>query len=258
MDVDQFQELVEAEGMSSWRRPEWPESGGMSSKVAAHQYRIVFDLLNRYAPPGEPLHVLDWGSGSCAFSYALLEQGHQVDATDFAVPPKEEFLTSRAAGRFTFTRCADAVALPFPDGNFDLVLSIGCLEHVRETGGSDTGSLAEIARVLKVGGTFICAHLPNRYSYIEGYVRFFDRPGRFYHRFRYTPREIREKAGAAGLEVTDLTAYGALPRNPLSRLPARVRDAPVFIRSYDAADDLLAALAGGICQNFAWAGVKRA
>jgi 2-polyprenyl-6-hydroxyphenyl methylase/3-demethylubiquinone-9 3-methyltransferase len=47
---------------------------------------------------------------------------------------------------------ADAAALPFPDGTFDVVVAGEILEHVTDL----DGTVAEALRVLKPGGTFVC------------------------------------------------------------------------------------------------------
>ncbi len=54
-------------------------------------------------------------------------------------------------------RClaADAMALPFPDGSFDAVFAMHMLYHVPDAG----GALAEIARVLRPGGTLYATTL---------------------------------------------------------------------------------------------------
>src|SRR5690606_26018849 len=46
---------------------------------------------------------------------------------------------------------ADLTALPFPEGRFDLILSSHVLEHVPD----DASAIAELARVLRPGGTAI-------------------------------------------------------------------------------------------------------
>jgi tocopherol O-methyltransferase len=56
------------------------------------------------------------------------------------------------AGAVTF-RVANALATPFEDGNFDLVWSLESGEHMPDK----HEWLAEISRLLRPGGTFLCA-----------------------------------------------------------------------------------------------------
>ncbi|HVO76572.1 MAG TPA: methyltransferase domain-containing protein, partial [Candidatus Bathyarchaeia archaeon] len=56
--------------------------------------------------------------------------------------------------------CADALALPFADGTFDVVFHQGLLEHFRDP----EPFIAENARVLKRGG-YILVDVPQRWHY---------------------------------------------------------------------------------------------
>ena len=68
----------------------------------------------------------------------------------------------------------EPVALPFPDGHFDTVLSCGVLEHVQQP----ADSLKELRRVMRPGGRLLIYKLPNRLSYLEAIAR---RMGMYYH-----------------------------------------------------------------------------
>ncbi len=59
-----------------------------------------------------------------------------------------ERLYGRRLRRDVDLRTADAAALPFPDGHFDLVVSTNAFEHIADL----DGAVREIARVLRPGG----------------------------------------------------------------------------------------------------------
>jgi SAM-dependent methyltransferase len=52
-------------------------------------------------------------------------------------------------------RMADVRALPFESGSFDMVIDFGTCYHVAGGGAGRRAALAEIARVLRVGGLFV-------------------------------------------------------------------------------------------------------
>ncbi|HUK62695.1 MAG TPA: class I SAM-dependent methyltransferase [Dongiaceae bacterium] len=228
----------------------WPQ---FRSLAGARQYRHLYRMTRRYVPLGA--EVLDWGSGNGHFSYFLMRAGYRP--TGFAIEgaSQAEWLDEPYV-RFVGGSVAEPKRLPFPDRSFDAVSSVGVLEHVRETGGSEAASLTEIVRVLRPGGTFLCCHFPNQTSLIDRLARAV--PGKHYHEFRYTRGDIERLARDAGLTLVEAARYGALPRNALSRLPGPLRTASWPADAWDALDAALGALAGPLCQNWRFVARKPA
>jgi SAM-dependent methyltransferase len=231
-DVDVFGAL-EASG-EQWQ---------FTSRAGSHQYLRLYDLTRRYIPGGA--EVLDWGTGSGHFAYFLIRSGFRTTGFSLFDDPVPAVLAD-SGYRFVMGDAADPVTLPFEDESFDVVASIGVLEHVRETGGDEEASLREIRRVLRPGGTFLCYHLPNRYSWIDLAARTI-KAG--HHTYRYTPDEIVSLVGGAGLRLLEQRRYAFLPRLPLHRLPRRLRWSEPFAHAYDAVDAALGRACPWICQN---------
>lgn len=215
------------------------------SLLSANQYRRLYDQVWRHVPHGA--QVLDWGTGNGHFSYFLQRSGYRatgfslLDGTFVRWLPDPEY-------RFTSGDAAEPVRLPFPDESFDAVASVGVLEHVRETGGDETLSLREIARILRPGGTFLCYHFPNRWSWIDWMARRL--PGKHHHDFRYSRGDIEALTAGVGLTLLGARRYGLLPRNFGYRLPAALRRSRALARCWDALDSLLAIPFSGFAQNY--------
>jgi SAM-dependent methyltransferase len=154
------------------------------SLITAHQYRRLYKLLERYISPGG--EVLDWGCGNGHFSYFLSKFGYKAFGFSFNDFPFRQVLNS--GYEFNKGSCEDPTTLPYPDQKFDAVVSVGVLEHVRETGGSEVGSLREIFRILKFDGVFVCYHFPNQYSLIEFIASLLS--NKYHHQYRYTRQSI--------------------------------------------------------------------
>jgi len=225
-------------------RMQAPELSQFGSLAAAHQYLRLYATWRRCVPRGAK--VLDWGSGNGHFSYFLQRAKYPTTAFSFDPPGFERFLPE---GEFRYVSGdeKDPVRLPFPGDAFEAVASIGVLEHVRETGGSEQGSLAEIARVLRPGGVFVCWHFPNRWSWIDWMSR--GVPGKHSHLYRYEPSDLRRLVSGAGLEMVEAGRYGVLPRNSLHRVLGPTRDARWMADLWDGLDAVLGVPFGAIAQN---------
>lgn len=242
--VDAFEELGRIQ-----REPDGaPDLLQFRAMATARQYRHLYDALSRHFRPGETM--LDWGCGNGHVSWTLLRLGFgPVTAYSFddfplrSRMPRAQFVLRLGDG-------SDPVRLPFPDESFDGVLSVGVLEHVRETGGTEAGSLAEIRRILRPGGRFLCAHFPNRRSWIEFLTRRI--PGKSGHAYLYDEAHIRSLARGVGFELLEHRLYGVLPRNAWARLPWTLRRSRVAATIWDGLDRVLEVIVPVVAQNHLW------
>jgi SAM-dependent methyltransferase len=104
--------------------------------------------------------LLDVGCGGGRHAYAAVRRGADVVALDADSGECTTVLGTLAAMRgageiscqtVSEVVCGDASRLPFADRSFDVVVASEVLEHVRD----DAEVLAELARVLRPGGTFV-------------------------------------------------------------------------------------------------------
>lgn len=134
-----------ADGTSKWARPE-PE-------VMSHAATLA---------PGA--RVLDLGAGIGRHALALAQAGLTASALDAA--PESLAAIRTAAGVLPIDlHLGLMTSLPFADASFDHVLSWNVIYHGDETIVART--IAEIARVLKPGGTFMGTMLSARRVPIE-------------------------------------------------------------------------------------------
>lgn len=98
--------------------------------------------------------VLEVGCGSGAMAAELLRRSPTLRLTATDVDPAMVAVATAQLAPFgarATVHEADATALPFDAGSFDAVVSCAMLHHVLDW----EGALAEIARVLRPGGTFV-------------------------------------------------------------------------------------------------------
>lgn len=126
------------------------------TQAAALQREVESRLLEQlvYLDDRVPSRVLDLGSGPGSASAALKAKWgrrSEIIAMDLALPMLRE---ARAKSRFwrpIHAVQADAQALPFAEGAFDLVVSSLCLQWVADL----PKALGELRRVMREGGLLL-------------------------------------------------------------------------------------------------------
>lgn len=149
-------------------------------------YGYPFEMVRPYLDRLDRPKILELGSGNGLGLCDLLLRG--LDAV--GVEPGEEPFAGRHAFAREILRAngldegrihdATAERLPFPDGHFDVVLSMAVLEHV----GDPAAALDETLRVLRPGGLALM-HVPNYDSFWEGH-----------YAIPWLPYALREKRAA--------------------------------------------------------------
>jgi SAM-dependent methyltransferase len=191
---DYFAELAALEPSSFWFRA---------------RNRLILWALATYFPDAR--RILEIGSGTgyvlsgirSAFPDAELH-GSEIFATGLA------FAAERVPSATLYQM--DAQRIPFR-GHFDVIGAFDVLEHIED----DMAVLEEGARALTPGGGFIASvpQHPALWSPQDDHA---------FHVRRYTSRELRQKAAAAGFEVLRMTSFVSLLLPMLflsrSRLPA--------------------------------------
>jgi ubiquinone biosynthesis O-methyltransferase len=191
------------------------------SSLGAITEEIEQALIWRMAGPLAGLRVLDVGCGDGAYAVAAAQRGARVAGVDTS-PQMMEAAQQRAIeqGVQIDLRVADAAALPFGDGSFDLVLAVTVLCFVADA----HTALREMARVLAPGGRLVIGEL-GRWSAWAALRRLRGWAGsRLWRvaRFR-TAAQLRRLVEQAGLRVERM--QGAVfypPQATLARLLAPV------------------------------------
>jgi SAM-dependent methyltransferase len=217
------------------------------------QYRIPYEIALRYLKPED--QALDWGCGNGHFSYFLTRQG--IRTWGFSFEPLKDYLSDQPGFIFVGGSEREPTRLPFPDGKFTTVFSVGVLEHVYETGGDEVGSLKEIHRILVPGGHFLCFHFPNRFQWVEPVGRLLHLNEHFHYR-KYSLADIRRLTLSGGLELLEWGRYNFFPRNQLARLPRPLISHAVPVTLFDALDAGMAHLLPFLCTNYFFVARKTA
>ena len=152
--------------------------------------------------------LLDLGCGAGRHAFEAYRRGALVTALDYDAAELKDVkamfgaLSDDESGTLpasSWGSCAngDATRLPFPDGVFDRVIAAEVLEHIPD----DEAAMAELARVLRPGGTMavtVPAWLAERvcWALTDEYHAPFVPGG---HLRIYSEPELRAKLRAAGL-----------------------------------------------------------
>jgi SAM-dependent methyltransferase len=161
--------------------------------------RLLRGLLAPLALPPRA-RVLDVGCGTGANGPVLAAQGRFTVGIDASALP----LTLAGATTHAARLRADAQALPFRDGAFDLVTALDVLEHLDD----DAVAAGELRRVLRPGGALV-VFVP-ALRVLWGYQ---DQVA--HHRRRYGREQLQALLAGAGLHVERLTFFNTLLLPPI-------------------------------------------
>ena len=183
-------------------------SSGRTDAELLETNRRFYDPLWRDARLVEPQRFNTWPlvSALVAKSHARLEVAPglrprlPVEGTHFVdlSGPAIAKLRSRAAS----VTLGSITALPFADGEFDLVCAVDIVEHVDD----EDGALSELSRVCSDGGALLIAvplH-PSRWTPFDDFVG---------HCRRYEPQRLLDKLGEYGFTVESSAVYGMQPKS---------------------------------------------
>jgi SAM-dependent methyltransferase len=121
------------------------------TRTPGHDHHFAYNwpaFLELLPPSGRATLDLGCGEGRCGA--ALRARGHRVTGVDASTSLAE---LARATGAYEEVLVADAVALPFGDAAFDLVLAFMSLQDMDDA----ANAVSEVARVLAPGGRFAAA-----------------------------------------------------------------------------------------------------
>jgi len=157
------------------------------------------------------LAVLDWGCGKGHVSKLLRDLGPKhVESCDIMSHKDDSAFGQDTPIIKHFSikvrPLEHEYILPYEDESFNVVLSVGVLEHVA----NDRASLAEIKRVLKPGGLFFCFFLPTNLAWTQKAAHLREN---FYHDRFYNEQVVRELLASCGLDLLDLWYRQILPKN---------------------------------------------
>jgi SAM-dependent methyltransferase len=161
---------------------------------------VDFDRLG----VGPGTKVIDVGAGAGRHSFEAYRRGADVIAFDQDKEELENVATMFEAmaqageapeGASAEAVSGDALALPYPDGTFDVVIASEILEHVPQ----DEEAIAELVRVLKDGGLLavtVPRWLPERLCWLLSDEYHANEGG---HIRIYKADELRDKVLARGM-----------------------------------------------------------
>ncbi len=167
--------------------------------------------------PANGLKILDWGSGKGHITFLLQEayQGTNTEVVSCDIADSElahddsSFLQNTPIIRdknIQVVPLNHAYQLPFSDNSFDVVISMGVLEHVPQ----DQNSLHEINRILKPNGLLFCFFLPYQWSWTQQLAHL---RGNYYHDRLYGKQQVQQMLATSSFRLLDMWHRQLFPKN---------------------------------------------
>lgn len=221
-----------------------------TNKASAYQYHKPFSTLLSFLKPENI--VLDWGCGSGHLSAFLLYNQQNTTAFGFGETTVPDIIADNSLLTFVAADTKEPVKIPFDNNSFDLVFSLGVLEHVHESGGNQVSSLREINRILKPGGFFLCFHFPYCGSWVEkfnGVIMPLKRRKTYIHTKRFSKKDVIQLCNDSSLTLHEWGKYNFLPRNIFQKIPNALTNSKFLLTLVNTTDTTLAHLLPWFCNQ---------
>lgn len=221
-----------------------------SSGLSAYQYQQPFNIIAKFI--SQDGKALDWGSGNGHLSTFLIYNRQRTTAYGFGETSAPASIAHDPLFEFIAADTTEPVKLPFSDKAFDLVLSMGVLEHVHESGGCQLASLKEIHRILKPGGHFLCFHFPYSGSWVENLHKVImplKKHKSYVHTKKFSQGDVRGLTNAAGFVLKEWGRYNFLPRNFSRTLSASMVNSPKVVACFNLLDGFLTKIFPCLCNQ---------
>ncbi len=192
MEKIEYQRLYEREGAYWWN---------------VGRRRILEERLRKRILPGTgDLNILDVGCGAGG-NILFLKKFGKVTGLDVS---EDALAFSRNKG-FAALVPGRAEKLPFPDGSFDIVATLDCIEHIED----DRSALRECGRVLKNNGALLLTAPAHRWLWSR-------HDEALHHMRRYTATDLRIKICGAGFRIKEMSHF-VIPAIPFLLVHKAVR-----------------------------------
>ena len=182
---------------------------GSDATYVAHLARYEF-----VRPLVRGQRVLEVGSGEGYGAALLAGVARSVRAVDYAPVAVEHAREKYALSNLEF-RVANATALPFADGTFDIAIAFEILEHTED----HDRVVSETARVLRRGGKLLVS-TPN--AKLE---RAFEKvAGRAHYEYHINTPDVRELRRVLKRHLSEVRIYGQSERRSFAHMALKTLD----------------------------------
>jgi len=206
-----------------------------ATPITRIEYLITTYCLERYLPAAG--WILDAGSGPGRYAIDVARRGYRVAMFDLVGEMlqlgRDKIAEAGVSAHVTLTQ-GNLTALPYPDGVFDAVMSLGApLSHIPD-GSGRVAMIAELARVVESGGVVLLTGLQRLAGYrsiIYWMVEeLFDQIMTHEQRlcgirdgshvwYTFAPGELQQMAQRAGLQIVECIGCEGLANHlPLEHL----------------------------------------
>jgi len=193
------------------------DSEEANAYLSVRNFRLVRDQVLALVGPRREARILDVGCGTGHFTASLAAE-NEVVGLDLSAA-----MLGLAAGRGLMPVRASGAAIPFRDGEFDLVLAISVIQLMPD----GAAFVRELLRVARPGGRIVVATINARNLLIPA-LKVLEREK--YRSFRiYDARALRAMIEAAGGTV-EATLWLAYPFGWSRTVPGNKRPPAFFSR----------------------------